>query len=180
MNSTATDAQPTNGDPAIDINSENGDDIFYPEFGLTQAMPQKCKDPGTFFIPCTIGGTKFENCMLDLRASINVMPTFVYNNLDLGPLQNTSLMIQLENKSNALPAGVVEDVLVQVADFIFLTDFYILDMEGETKSSKAPIMLGRPFMKTVKTKIDVDDGTMVMEFRNIIFKFNIFDVMKHL
>lgn len=47
---------------------------------------QKCKDHGTFVIPCTIGDSKFENCMLDLGASINVMPTSVYNNLDLGPL----------------------------------------------------------------------------------------------
>ncbi|XP_050915982.1 uncharacterized protein LOC127131088 [Lathyrus oleraceus] len=80
---------------------------------LNQAIPQKCKDPGTFAIPCTIGDSKFDNCMLDLGAGINVIPTSVYNNLDLGPLQHTSLIIQLENRSNARPIGVVEDVLVQ-------------------------------------------------------------------
>ncbi|XP_050889185.1 uncharacterized protein LOC127094387 [Lathyrus oleraceus] len=53
---------------------------------LNQAIPQKCKDPRTFYIPCIIGDSKFDNCMLDLRAGINVMPTSVYNNLDLGPL----------------------------------------------------------------------------------------------
>ena len=100
---------------------------------LNQAIPQKCKDPGTFAIPCTIGDSKFDNCMLDLGAGINVMPTSVYNNLDLGPLQHTSLIIQLANKSNARPIGVVEDVLVQVNDLIFPADFYILDMYGETK-----------------------------------------------
>lgn len=52
-------------------------------------------------------------------------------------------------------------------------------MEGETKSNRAPIILGRPFMKTTKTKIDVDDGRMSMEFGDIIVKFNIFDAMKH-
>ncbi|PNX70044.1 hypothetical protein L195_g064701, partial [Trifolium pratense] len=54
--------------------------------------------------------------MLDLGASINVMPTSVFNNLDLGPLQHTGLTIQLANRSNARPVGVVEDVLVQVND----------------------------------------------------------------
>ncbi|XP_050890921.1 uncharacterized protein LOC127096386 [Lathyrus oleraceus] len=98
-------------------------------------------DPGTFVIPCTIGDSKFENCMLDLGAGINVMPTSVYNNLCLGPLQHTGLIIQLANRSNARPAGVVEDVLVQVNDLIFPADFYILDMEGETKTSRAPIIL---------------------------------------
>lgn len=79
------------------------------------------------------------------------MPISVYNNLDLGPLQNTCLIIQLENRSNVRPAEVVEDVLVQVNDLIFSADFYILDMEGDTKSSREPIILGRPFMKIAKT-----------------------------
>ncbi|GAU10586.1 hypothetical protein TSUD_419610, partial [Trifolium subterraneum] len=80
---------------------------------LNQTLPQKCKDPGVFAIPCSIGDRKFENCMLDLGAGINVMPTSVYNNLDLGPLQPTGLIVQLANRSNARPAGVLEDVLVQ-------------------------------------------------------------------
>ncbi|XP_050919704.1 uncharacterized protein LOC127137276 [Lathyrus oleraceus] len=95
---------------------------------LNQAIPQKCKDPGTFAIPCTIGDSKFDNFMLDLEAGINVMPTSVYNNLDLGPLQHTGLIIQLANRSNARPIGVVKDVLVQVNDLIFPADFYILDI----------------------------------------------------
>ncbi|XP_050876540.1 uncharacterized protein LOC127080255 [Lathyrus oleraceus] len=59
---------------------------------LNQAIPQKCKDPGTFYIPCTIGDSEFDNCMLDLGADINVIPTSVYNNLDLGPLQHTGTL----------------------------------------------------------------------------------------
>lgn len=146
---------------------------------ITQVLPQKCKYPGTFSIPCTIRDKQFDNCMLDLGAGINVMLASVYNTLCLGPLQHTGLIIQLANRSNARPAGVVEDVLVQVNDLIFPADFYILDMEGETKSSRSPMILGRPFMKTTKTKIDVDDGTMSMEFGDIVAKFNIFDGMKH-
>ncbi|XP_058732739.1 uncharacterized protein LOC131604308, partial [Vicia villosa] len=146
---------------------------------ISQVLPQKCKDQGTFTIPCTIGDKKFDNCLLDLGAGINVMPTSIYNNLCLGPMQHTCLIVQLANRSNARPTGIVEDVLVQVNDLIFPADFYILDMEGETKSSRAPIILGRPFMKMAKTKVDVDDGTMSMEFGDIVAKFNIFDAMKH-
>ncbi|XP_045810885.1 uncharacterized protein LOC123905320 [Trifolium pratense] len=146
---------------------------------LSQTMPEKCDDPGVFGIPCSIGDHKFENCMLDLGAGINVMPTSIYNNLDLGPLQPTGLIVQLANRSNARPAGKVEDVLVQVNDLILPADFYILDMEGETNSSRAPIILGRPFMRTARTKVDVYDGTMSMEFGDIVAKFNIFDAMKH-
>ena len=41
-------------------------------------LPQKCKDPGTFTISCIIGDFTFIDVMLDLGASINVMPTSVY------------------------------------------------------------------------------------------------------
>ena len=56
-------------------------------------MPQKCKDPGTFTIPCIIGNSKLENAMLDLGVSINVMPMSVFNSLGLGPLHATGVVI---------------------------------------------------------------------------------------
>ena len=42
-----------------------------------------------------------------------------------------------------------------------------------------PILLGRPFLKTSKTKIDVHNGTLTMEFDGEIVKFNIYDAMKY-
>ena len=42
-----------------------------------------------------------------------------------------------------------------------------------------PILLGRPFLKTSKTKIDVHSGTLTMEFVGEIVKFNIYDAMKY-
>jgi len=49
-------------------------------------IPEKCKDRGTFCIPCIIGNSKFENVMLDLGASVSVMPLSIFNSLSLGPL----------------------------------------------------------------------------------------------
>jgi len=37
-------------------------------------LPPKCKDPGVFSIPCKIGNLSLDKAMLDLGASINVMP----------------------------------------------------------------------------------------------------------
>ncbi|XP_052181853.1 uncharacterized protein LOC127794642 [Diospyros lotus] len=56
---------------------------------IQPAMPLKCKDPGTFTIPCTIGELQFTNALLDLGASINVMPKSVYASLQVGPLKST-------------------------------------------------------------------------------------------
>jgi len=46
-------------------------------------IPEKCKDPSTFCVPCIIGNNKFENAMLDLSASINVMPLSIFKSLSL-------------------------------------------------------------------------------------------------
>ena len=45
---------------------------------IQRKLPAKCKDPGMFTIPCTIGNTQLEKAMLDLGASINVMPYSIY------------------------------------------------------------------------------------------------------
>ena len=117
--------------------------------------------------------------MLDLGASINVMPMSVYTSLRLGPLKETGVVIQLANRSSVFPAGVIEDVLVQVENLIFPADFYVLSMEEESPSNQAPLILGRPFLTTARTKIDVYEGTLSMEFGDDVVRFNIFDASKH-
>ena len=144
---------------------------------IQRKLPAKCKDPGMFTIPCKIGNTRLEKAMIDLGASINVMPYSIYASLKLGPLNETGVVIQLADRSNAYPKGVVEDVLVQVNDLVFPADFYVLDMENSDET--APILLGRPFLKTSKTKIDVHSGILTMEVDGKIIKFNIYDAMKY-
>jgi len=65
-----------------------------------------------FSVPCVIGSTKFDSVMLDLGASINVMPLLVFTSLHLGPLKTTGMVIQLANRSTINPEGVLEYVLV--------------------------------------------------------------------
>ena len=117
---------------------------------------------------------KIEHTMLDLGVSINVMPHSVYEVLKLGPLKQTDIIIQLADLSKAYPDGVVEDVLVKINNLIFPVDFYILYMDNSTSSAPSPILLGRPFLKTSKTKIDVDKGTLTMEFDGELTEFDIF------
>ncbi|KAM1936791.1 hypothetical protein ACFX15_014018 [Malus domestica] len=145
---------------------------------LQRKLPPKCKDPGSFTIPCVIGNTKFEQCMLDLGASINVMPYSIYASMNLGELKNDGVIIQLADRSNAYPKGVLEDVLVQVGNLIFPADFYMLDMEDSPHSTPLPILLGRPFMKTARTKIDVFKGTLTMEFDGEVIDFNLSESIK--
>ncbi|KAM1811184.1 hypothetical protein ACFX1T_027754 [Malus domestica] len=70
---------------------------------LQRKMPPKYEDPGSFTIPCVIGNTRFESAMLDLGASINVMPYSIYASMNLGELKTDGVIIQLADRSNAYP-----------------------------------------------------------------------------
>ncbi|CAN6547346.1 unnamed protein product [Malus baccata var. baccata] len=146
---------------------------------LQRKLPPKCKDPGSFTIPCVIGNTRFESAMLDLGASINVMPYSIYASMNLGALKNDGVIIQLADRSNAYPKGVLEDVLVQVNHLVFPADFYVLEMDESDHAPSLPILLGRPFMKTARTKIDVYSGTLSREFDGEVVNFNLSDSIKY-
>ncbi|CAM8877156.1 unnamed protein product [Rhodiola kirilowii] len=146
---------------------------------IQRKVPPKCGDPGTYTIPCTIGNIQIENCMLDLGASINVLPFSLYSCLRIGPLKPTGLTIQLADRSCKQREGKIEDVLVQVDELVFPADFYVLKMETGGPTDHAPILLGRPFLKTSKMKIDCGSGMLSMEVEGEVFSFDIFRTMKH-
>ncbi|GJW51501.1 hypothetical protein Tco_0092852 [Tanacetum coccineum] len=53
---------------------------------INNTIPRKEKDPGSFTLPCFINNTCFDNALVDLGASVSVMPLFTYLNLGLGEL----------------------------------------------------------------------------------------------
>ncbi|CAN6583788.1 unnamed protein product [Malus baccata var. baccata] len=57
--------------------------------------------------------------------------------------------------------------------------FYVLEMEDSSHAPSLPILLGRPFMKTARTKIDVFMGTLTMEFDGDIIRFNLSETIKY-
>ncbi|CAM9000071.1 unnamed protein product [Rhodiola kirilowii] len=52
-------------------------------------------------------------------------------------------------------------------------------MENGGPTDHAPILLGRPFLKTSKMKIDCGSGMLSMEVEGEVFSFDIFRAMKH-
>ncbi|XP_024969709.1 uncharacterized protein LOC112509068 [Cynara cardunculus var. scolymus] len=143
---------------------------------LTNSIPPKLKDPGSFTIPCSIGGKEIGKALCDLGASINLMPLSVFNTLGIGEARPTTVTLQLANKSIAYPKGKIEDVLVQVDKFIFSADFIILDFEVD---KDIPIILGRPFLATGRTLIDVQKGELTMRLQDQKVTFNVFNSLKY-
>ena len=115
---------------------------------LHKKLPPKYKDPSMFTIPCKLGNVKIDIAMLDLGASFNVMPLSVYSSLNVGSLKETSVIIQLTDKCNVYPEGILEDILVQVDGLVFPDDFYVLDIKEDDSPNLRLILLGRSFLKT--------------------------------
>ena len=143
---------------------------------LQKKLPPKLKDPGSFTIPCTIGKMSFKKCLCDLGASINLMPLSVYADLGLPAPKPTNISLQLADRSVTYPRGIVEDILVKVDKFIFPADFIVLDFEED---KNIPIILGRPFLATGRTLIDVQKGELTMRVQDQEVKFNVFKAMKY-
>ncbi|GJV00220.1 DNA-directed DNA polymerase [Tanacetum coccineum] len=115
-------------------------------------LPLKEKDPGRFTLPCFIHNICFDKALVDLGASVSVMPFSTYTNLGLGILSDTRLNIELADRTIKQPRGIAENVLVRIGKFIFPIDFIILDIPED---DDVPLILGRPFLSTTHSKIDV-------------------------
>ncbi|KAL5558879.1 hypothetical protein UlMin_035090 [Ulmus minor] len=142
---------------------------------LQRKLPQKLKDPGSFTIPCTIGDFEFDKVLCDLGASINLMPLSIFRKLGFGEVKPTTVTLQLADRSIKHPRGIIEDVLVKVDKFIFPADFIVLDMEEDRE---VPLILGRPFLATGRTLIDVHQGKLILRVQDEQVTFNVFEAMK--
>ena len=76
-----------------------------------------------------IGNTFVKRALLDLGASVNLLPYSVYMQLGLVELNSTSITLSLEDRSVKLPRGIIEDVLIQIDNFYYPIDFVVLDTE---------------------------------------------------
>ena len=94
---------------------------------LSGPIPVKYKDPSCPTFACTIGQAEISHALLDLGASINLLPFSVYQQLGLSDLSPTRITIQLVDRSVKVPKGEINDVLIRVGEFIYPVDFIVLE-----------------------------------------------------
>ncbi|GJX84794.1 putative reverse transcriptase domain-containing protein [Tanacetum coccineum] len=136
---------------------------------LDHTLPQKEKDPVSFTLPCFIHNICFNKALVDLGASVSVMPFSTYTNLGLGILAHTRLTIELADRTIKQPRGIAKNVLVRVGKFIFPIDFIILDIPED---DDVPLILVRPCLSTAHSKIDVFKRKITLRVREekLVFK----------
>ena len=90
-----------------------------------------------------------------------VILVLLYDMLDLPPLEHCYLDVQLTDNSKKKPLGRVGDVLIMVNNNLVPVDFVVLNIEC---NASCPIVLGRPFLRTVGVVIDMREGNIKYQF----------------
>ncbi|KAL5572381.1 hypothetical protein UlMin_021978 [Ulmus minor] len=104
-----------------------------------------------------------EKVMLTEECSAILQRKLPQKKLGLGEVKPTTVSLQLADRSIKHPRGIIEDVLVKVDKFIFPADFIVLDMEEDRE---VPLILGRPFLATGRTLIDVHQGKLILRVQD--------------
>ena len=130
-------------------------------------------------ISCEIGGRTFTRSLLDMGASVNILPKGVYDICPLGELQPLFIELSLADGSVRRPHGVVEDVIVKVENCYFLVDFIIMDMKSTKDFTDSPIILGIPFLATAKAIKDWGKGEVIFQVGDSTMKVGINKLMRH-
>ncbi|GJY56113.1 reverse transcriptase domain-containing protein [Tanacetum coccineum] len=159
----------TNEIHGVSFFDEEEDDNLVSE-GLPCQLPPKEMNPGSFTLPYTIGSLDFY-AMADLGASINVIPKSMFEHLKLANLKETNILVEMDDMTKKVPLGIIENILVKINNFLFSSDFVIIDM---LKISNENMILGKPFLATIHAEIDVFNKEISLRIRDdrIIFDMN--------
>jgi hypothetical protein len=86
------------------------------------------------------------------------------------------ISLQLADKLVKYPLGQVEDLPLQVGKFYIPIDFVVIEMDEDPDT---PLILGRPFLNTVGTQIDVRGEKLTFEIGKEKVKFDMFKALKY-
>nr|GFC49720.1 reverse transcriptase domain-containing protein [Tanacetum cinerariifolium] len=137
---------------------------------LLKKLSKKLGDPSKFLIPCDFSGMDVCHALADLGASINLMPLSIWKKLSLPELTPTWMTLELANRSITRPKGVAEYVFFKVGKFHFLTDFVVVDFEADPR---IPLILGRSFLRTDRSLIDVYEEEITLRVNDEAATFNL-------
>nr|GEW43081.1 retrovirus-related Pol polyprotein [Tanacetum cinerariifolium] len=82
----------------------------------------------------------------------------------------------MDDRSVTRTKGVAEDVFVKVGNFHFLTDFVVVNFEADPR---VPLVLGRSFLRTGRTLIDVYGEEITLRVNDEAVTFNLNQTMRY-
>ncbi|CAN6570892.1 unnamed protein product [Malus baccata var. baccata] len=173
--------------------SENGaviveDRVYEPPMPYPERLKPKVKDQQLTDFMKTLSKVQINLPLIDAIKNIPSYAKFLKDvctkkkklvdfekRLGQGEIKPTSVILQLADRSVAYPRGIIEDLIIKVDNLYLPADFVILDMDEDMQT---PIILGRPFMATARTLIDVEAGTLTLRVQDQSVVFSLFEATK--
>ncbi|GJR47435.1 reverse transcriptase domain-containing protein, partial [Tanacetum coccineum] len=121
-----------------------------------------------------------ENCLAVLLKSylktIEILGDFSFHTLSFPKPSLTQMTLELATRIVAYPAGIAEDVFVQVEKFTFPADFVVVDYDVDPR---VPLILGRPFLRTAHALVDVHGEELTLRVGDEKLVFNVESTLKY-
>jgi len=108
-------------------------------------LPVKRGDLGRPIIPISIGMVDFPEALCDFGSNVNIMPRVLYENFLTHPLLETTMCLQLADRTLSFLKGILKNIYVQGGTLYTPADFVVIETGTD---ERAPVILGRPFPNT--------------------------------
>ena len=130
------------------------------KLNLEVSIPRKLNDEWEPTIKIRI---KDHECfaLCDLCASVSMIPKTLCDILGFHDLDVFSLNLHLVDSTIKKPMGRINDVLIVANRNSVPVDFIVLDIDCNLSF---PIILGRPFLRTIGAIIDMKEGNIRFHF----------------
>jgi len=112
---------------------------------ITDLLSVKRGDPGRPVIPISIGMVDFPEALCDFGSSVNIMPRVLYEKFFTYPLLETTMCLQLADRTLSFPKGILKNLYARVGTLYAPADFVVIETDTD---ERAPSILGRPFLNT--------------------------------
>ena len=126
---------------------------------LSEKLPAKLDDIFEPTIKIKIGANEIA-ALCDLGASVSTIPKSLFDRLNLGTFNITELKLHLADSTYKQATVIKENIVIKIKDCPALIDLVVVDMREDPIT---PIILGRPFLRTVKALINVHEGNVRFE-----------------
>src|SRR5215216_2841408 len=99
--------------------------------------------------------------LCDLGSSVSTIPKSLCDVLGLTDIEECSLNLHLADSTIKKPMGRINDFLILANRNYVPIDFIVLDIDC---NPSCPIILGRPFLRTIGAVIDMKEGNIKFQF----------------
>nr|GEX63435.1 hypothetical protein [Tanacetum cinerariifolium] len=127
---------------------------------LKKKLTKKEDMGGNVVILCNVGGgLKYIDALVNPGSDVNVMPLSTYNRLTNKKPVRIDISLYLGSHSYIYPIRITENVLVEIAGYVYPVNFVVLDIKED---EKRPFIIGTTFLTMVKAEIRFDKGTITL------------------